>query len=139
MGLREQSRFYKLPAVAVTFSPPCLACVFFRADSVPDALYVIAHMPDGTLDFIRSVATLDFAGVKLVLKGLGISKPDLAIAIGAIVFMEAVHLYQRPGDVMARVAALPAPLRWAGYYAVVAGILYLGAFNASQQFIYFQF
>ena len=27
----------------------------------------------------------------------------------------------------------------AGYYAVVAGILFLGAFNSSQQFIYFQF
>jgi len=139
MGLAETSWAYKIPAVMVTFALTCLAWVFFRADSVPDALYVIAHMPDGTLDFILSAATLDFAGVKLVLKGLGISKSDLAIAIAAIAFMEAGHLYQRPGGTMARIAALPTPVRWAGYYAVVAGIVFLGAFNASQQFIYFQF
>ena len=139
IGLGEDHWGYKLPAVAFTFALTCLAWVFFRADSVPDALYVIAHMPDGTVDFLRSALTLDFAGLKLVLKGLGASRYDLLIAIGAIAFMEAVHLYQRPGNTMARIAALPAPVRWAGYYAVVAGILFLGAFNASQQFIYFQF
>ncbi len=139
MGLKESSWGYKIPAVAFTFALTCLAWVFFRADTVADAVYIIAHMGDGTVDFLRSCLTLDMAGVKLMLKGLGASKSDLAIAIAASAFMEAVHLYQRPGDVMARVAALPAPVRWAGYYAVVAGILFLGAFNASQQFIYFQF
>jgi hypothetical protein len=47
-------------------------------------------------------------------------------------------LQTRPGaeDLLAR---RPAVVRWAVYYALGYGILLLGAFNSSAQFIYFQF
>ena len=69
----------------------------------------------------------------------GLSQRDMVIVVLAIAFMESAHLAQRKGSVRAMVNRRPVWVRWAAYYALIAGIVFLGAFNQSQQFIYFQF
>jgi D-alanyl-lipoteichoic acid acyltransferase DltB (MBOAT superfamily) len=139
LRLEERSWAVKIPSVLLTFTLTCLAWVFFRADNVSDALHILTRLPVGTSDFLHSAFTLDLAGLKMVFKGLGLSSLDLGIALGSLAVLETGHLLQRAGQVEARLARLPRPLRWAGYYALIAAILFLGAFNQSQQFIYFQF
>ena len=139
LRLKESSWLYKLPAVAITFSLTCFGFFIFRAQDLSDAFYIIGHLGDGMGDFLRAVFTLDVAWLRSSLSVIGVSQRELAIAILAIALMEAVHLVQRKGSVREMMSRQPVYVRWAAYYLILAGIVFFGAFNQSQQFIYFQF
>ena len=70
---------------------------------------------------------------------LGQDKQDFALALLGIAILLGVHILQSNvhlGEVFARQRI---GLRWGVYYAALILILFFGAFNQSQQFIYFQF
>ena len=138
-GLDESSWFYKVPAVTWTFVLTCFAWVFFRANSVDDAFFLIAGIPGGVWELFTSIITVDMVRIELIVRGLGLSQHELLIAVAAIAAMESVHVMQRRPDLRGRLAAWPRPVRWALYYAIVTGTLFFGSFNQGQQFIYFQF
>ena len=138
-GLDESRWAYKIPAVAWTFALTCFAWIFFRANSVDDAFFIAGGIPEGITQIVRSVLSFDLVGIELIVRGLGLSQRELLIAIGAIGAMECVHIMQRRPDLRGRMASWPRPVRWALYYAAVAGTLFFGSFNQGQQFIYFQF
>jgi len=138
-GLGTDSWWYKVPAVAWTFALTCFAWIFFRANSMTDALYVAGAVPQGIATWVRTLVTVDAVRLGLILRGLGLTQRDLTIAVVAIAFMEAVHFLQRRPGIGVRFARQPAPVRWAVYYALTAGVIFFGAFNQAQQFIYFQF
>jgi D-alanyl-lipoteichoic acid acyltransferase DltB (MBOAT superfamily) len=109
-------------AIGVTFHLVLVAWVFFRANSVSDALYVLAHMWAGT----GSPLLPNFDAGALLL------------SVSVIAFMEIVHLAERSSSIEAVLDAYPRSLRWGFYYLLIGGILAFGVFS-QQQFIYFQF
>jgi len=117
-GIRRLSQMF------ITFNLVSLAWVFFRADSVRQAWYVITHLFS---DFHLSVSL-----------GMGLGLYEFGIAILAILIMLIVDLLQGRGSVLARVGAMPLPIRWAIYYALLAAILLLGECGYGE-FIYFRF
>ncbi len=139
LGIEHHQWRYKIPAVVWTFSLTCLAWIFFRANTVHDAFHIVAHLGDGVPSFFKSLLHGDLAVVSGVLKPLGLSRMDLFVVLAMIAVMEAVHFLQRDHRLGARLNGWPRPVRWAAYYAVLAFTLFFGAFNHSQQFIYFQF
>ncbi len=126
IGLGKFPTAYKLIQVGVTFTLVSFAWIFFRAASLDDALYIATHLITPNLFSLGAVSELATF--------LNMAK----VALAAIVVLEAVQLVQRRGSVRERIAAQPAWVRWAAYYALVMGILLLGKF-AEQKFIYFQF
>jgi len=130
---------YKLARVAITFSLTCFAWIFFRANNVSDAFYIVRRLDSGWRELFLAISSHNAAFINGLLRSLGLSKNELLITAGAIVFLEICHLLQRRGSGRAWLRSRPIAIRWAFYYALVAGILFFGAFNQSQQFIYFQF
>ncbi len=139
LGLTEDSAIYRFPAIAVTFSLTCLAFVIFCSRNMSDAVYVYQHLHTGVGTFFHSLLTFDTFALKSVLRGMGMSQRDLIIAVLSIAVIEGVHLVQSQGSVNALISRQPVAVRWAAYYLLIAAIVFLGAFNQSQQFIYFQF
>jgi len=115
------------------------ALLIFRALTVQDAFYMVRHLFDGVGTFLGSVLTGDMLVVRGLLRGLGLSQKELTIAILAILVLEGAQLLQRRGSLRAQLGTKPVFMRWAVYYSLVAAIVFFGAFNMSQQFIYFQF
>lgn len=115
------------------------ALLIFRAHSVNDAFYMVGHLFDGVPAFAGRVFAGDFVVVKAMLRGLGLSQKELLIALVAIVALEVAQLLQRRGSLRAQLSGRPPIVRWAVYYGLVVAIVFFGAFNMSQQFIYFQF
>ncbi len=106
--------------ILVTFHLVCAGWVFFRAESIRDALHIFASFA-GPLDrpFVDGSV--------------------FAHALPAVVLLLAVQVFQeRQGSVREHVERLPVPLRWVGWYALLAGIALLGV-DGGSQFIYFQF
>jgi alginate O-acetyltransferase complex protein AlgI len=114
----EDARWTDLPAIALTFAMTLVAWVFFRAESLAHAGAIFRAMTD---TFNLHALVFDAPRIKLL-----------------ILAMVAIEWIQRRRAHPLEIGALPAPVRWAGYYGLAAAILLFGAFHHTA-FIYFQF
>jgi D-alanyl-lipoteichoic acid acyltransferase DltB (MBOAT superfamily) len=117
--------------VVVTFHIAVFAWVFFRANSMGDALYVARHL----------VPTTGFR--MSALRALEVAPGQLRLALLLIAGLFAMQLLEERKPLWERLASKPVAVRWAAYYASVAAFAYLlfeqGGAAKAQQFIYFQF
>ncbi len=110
-----------------TFALVTVAWVFFRADSTRAAL--------GFLWRMATHLTLSLDGVT----GLGLDKKDLIVALAAVLVVFLADLLQRRCGVREKILALPLPVRWVVYYALIFSILIFGIYGGeydASQFIY---
>ncbi|HZW03607.1 MAG TPA: MBOAT family protein [Anaerolineaceae bacterium] len=130
-GLAERlhlARFSRLTgalSLLITFHLVTFAWIFFRANSLGDALYIAGHL---------------FTGLELQAGyGFGLGLYDLAIVLLAILVMEGSHLFEhRTGAVWTYLRSWPRWLRWATDYALIFAVLLFGRMGVTE-FIYFQF
>jgi len=135
IGLAAHPKLHRVVGIAITFALTCYAWVFFRANSISDALYISRAMASTVIHPLSSIRLLRSADGG----GLGpITGHGFMIALLVITFMEFIHLIQRKRGMRAMLAERPIWFRWAVYYALGLGILCLGEFGR-RQFIYFQF
>jgi len=123
-------------AMLRTFCLTCFAWIFFRANSLRDATYIVRNLFTGLTALPRQLHQVAFVKGAIL---LGQDKQDFALALLGIAILLGVHILQSNvhlGEVFARQRI---GLRWGVYYAALILILFFGAFNQSQQFIYFQF
>ena len=129
----KNTNIHKLYQVSFTFLLASFAWIFFRANNITDAIYVITHLFTDVGDYTN------LAVMKLKLRGLGVGVNDLLISFGLIIFMESFNLYERGGDVWMKLKSKPKWLRWTIYYIIMFGILFLAPYSKVSNFIYFQF
>jgi D-alanyl-lipoteichoic acid acyltransferase DltB (MBOAT superfamily) len=105
------------------FTVVLIAWVFFRANNVHDAIYIISHM---FTDFSSPLYT-------------GSSAFDTVIAMALIVLLFIIQLFQYKGisSIYFNPSKVPQYFRWAGYAFTIILIGLLGV--SSEKFIYFQF
>jgi hypothetical protein len=110
--------------IFVTFNLVTFAWIFFRANSIADAFYIVRHL---------------FVGLELKSDyGLAGGFYGLVFGVLIILFLGFVHLMQRRGSIIQFLAEKPVWARWAVYYAFVFTILVFGQYGTTE-FIYFQF
>lgn len=125
------SRLIKFPKlihlleIGLTFSIVNLGWIFFRANSLSDAVYIVTHLFGGSIS--------DVSGINI---GAGWS--DLIIGFSAIGFMEFIHLIQEHVGIRSFLSDRHIVIRWIIYFILIFSILLFGVFNQTQ-FIYFQF
>ena len=123
-GLSSFPRLHGAVRIATTFCLVVFAWIFFRAETIQDAMYVATHLTTG------------FAETTDIYLGLGAY--EFRIGVLAILFLEAVHWMQRRGNLISTLSERPLLIRWALYYGCIATILIFGEFGG-QAFVYFQF
>jgi alginate O-acetyltransferase complex protein AlgI len=106
-----------------------LAWVFFRANKLSDAFYILKHI----WNFARATAGHQSA----------IDPTQLLIAFVLIAGLFVAQIFEENKPIWQRLASKPAWARWAAYYAAVATFVFFlisqGGAARAQQFIYFQF
>ena len=129
-GVTGIARFPDLHGVMralITFLLVSFAWVFFRANTIADALYIVTHLFTGWAD----ISHTDLSAVWSPLR--------LAIGIASAACMVLVDGVRRTkGSARVFLSRRPIWLRWAVYYAAITAILLLGQ-SGAKQFIYFQF
>ncbi|MBI3272797.1 MAG: MBOAT family protein [Planctomycetes bacterium] len=131
LGLGRLPRLALGLSVACTYGVVNLAWVFFRADTLSDALRVLGGLGAGWGGLL-SPGALRAA----LLPEIGWR--SLFLSLGSIALLLVVETFEQrtsPGEWVARA---PGWVRWAGYYALVGSVLVLGVFHGTP-FIYFQF
>ncbi|QGU95839.1 MBOAT family protein [Clostridium bovifaecis] len=132
IGLTKMPKLHKFIKALITFILVDFAWIFFRANSLSDALYVVKNLFRGLGD-INSLNRV----VELLLS-LGLDKTSFLVGIAAIAIMEMVHLLQRRNSIVDILNKQTALFRWVIYYVLIFTIMLFGVFEQSQ-FIYFQF
>ncbi len=126
LGLSEKKRLLNGLSVASTLLLVCVSWVFFRADSVRSALYVMGHLSHGWWDWSVSQGLAEF------------SRFDALVALLAITILEGVQWYSARLHDVGQKWSWPVYARWAVYYGMIAIALVFGVFQGSK-FVYFQF
>jgi D-alanyl-lipoteichoic acid acyltransferase DltB (MBOAT superfamily) len=130
LSLDKMQPLLKFTRVLITFVLVCFAWIFFRAQNLSDAWFIVTHLFNGwssvfnghNLQPVLILGSYKFFATALILIGV----------------LEMVHLLQSKGSVIKKLNTKPIWLRWSVYYILIISIMLLGNFN-SQEFIYFQF
>lgn len=113
-------------ATVITFSLFTLSCIFFRAQSVSDALYSLGHLFEGfgSLSYFRNNLDLWLL-------------PSIVIAF-SILLLAVYDFASLKTDVIAWVGERPKAVRYA-IYALLLLIIMLFKASSKSEFVYFQF
>jgi alginate O-acetyltransferase complex protein AlgI len=123
-GLPESSALRHVLSVLATFLLVCVGWVFFRAQNLGDAFYILGHFwRDWNLNAISTPQFL---------------LRQMPVAIAAIAFLEIGQLLHGRIPFPKLVVRTPMPWRWAGYTAFMLSVVLFGVYR-NAQFIYFQF
>lgn len=127
---RTANKYFKL---LTTFILVCIGWVFFRANSVSDAFYILQNM------FIDVGDYTNVQAIALKFRGIGLKEIELARILVFIAIMELYHFYERKGNIWEQLSRWSLPFRWGVYYILIILILFFGPHGQVQNFIYFQF
>ena len=131
IGLNKKPILHRNFQIIFTFILISLAWIFFRANTISDAYHIISHLHVGW----GNIFNMEALGSMVILTK---SKTDLVIVVASLAFLAIVHWIERHESMRRLLAEKPVWLRFALYYAIVAGILLLSPQDATNS-IYFQF
>jgi D-alanyl-lipoteichoic acid acyltransferase DltB (MBOAT superfamily) len=133
IGLAAHPHFYKWVQVLTVFFLVCFSWIFFRANSISDAFYIVTQSASVVTNPAQLLA-LDWNHDVFMDQGFKV----FGVSVIAILIMELVHLIQRNGSVSELINRRPVWIRWSVYYLAIIAVLLFGQFG-HQEFIYFQF
>ncbi|MEG2928101.1 MAG: MBOAT family O-acyltransferase [Oscillospiraceae bacterium] len=119
--------------VVTTFLLVDFSWIFFRANTVADAQYVITNLFKGLLTTLQNPV---FLNTQLIQIGFFSKNGDAMIL--CIIFMLLCELYERNSQLVDKVQHLHPIFRWIFYYGIILLILFYGNFGKSP-FVYFDF
>jgi alginate O-acetyltransferase complex protein AlgI len=131
VGLDKKPRLHRRLRILYTFALICLSLIFFRAETLSDAFYILSHLHAGWGNIWNTEAITRM----ICLTG---SRIDLLIALASLIFLGIVHKLAAHATMRHMFTDKPIWLRFSLYYAIAAGILLLSPPDVAN-FIYFQF
>lgn len=127
IGLNNHPNLHHILKILITFSLICFPGIFFRANSVNDALYIIGVIASSIIHPSQIVSV-----------DLPVSLSYFTVSVAAIIFLEFVQYKEGNQNLREMIAQKPLWLRWSFYYVLIFGIIFFGEFD-NRQFIYYQF
>jgi D-alanyl-lipoteichoic acid acyltransferase DltB (MBOAT superfamily) len=119
--------------ICFTFLLVCLAWIFFRAESINDALFILFHIGSGVKRWNEPAYLYE------ILSGMGITPLDVLINIALIVIVASLDLFAGDESVIGKCSRFPAFFSILLFSFLFILIMALSKFYSGGQFIYFQF
>jgi alginate O-acetyltransferase complex protein AlgI len=137
---RKRRRVHDAVKVAMTFFLVNVSWVFFRANSLGDAVRILGSIPGGVVSYLSRILN-GLAGGRLV--GTDLAAPLLLgqggfnalLAVVGLLLLLCVELLQQRGSVRQLIGAFPIWVRWPLYVTLVLAIIVFRA-PAGTKFIY---
>jgi D-alanyl-lipoteichoic acid acyltransferase DltB (MBOAT superfamily) len=125
-SLKKKNYFYQLYRITITFALVNFSWIFFRANTVSDAIYIITN--------ISRINSFD-------LSQIGLSKIEFKLSIFLILFLIVVQVIQSKTSIIAELLNKNLYIRWLVYYIAIFSIIIFGSYGDGvvNNFIYFQF
>ncbi len=135
LHIKKTWKVYSLIQIVSTFALVSFTWIFFRANNISDALYIVKQIPFAVKDIGHALYTHEL--------WLGKFEPftkmnNFYLSFTLIACMEIIHLIQRKKPLIELINAQPLLIRWSIYYLGLGAVVFGGVFK-NTQFIYFQF
>jgi alginate O-acetyltransferase complex protein AlgI len=130
IGLDKVPKIHQALKVLITFSLVCIAWVFFRANNISDAFYILSHLGTGWSRVWRLEALRNSPY-------WGDLRFEFLVGTASLVLLGVIYSLQKRWDVMF-FSQRPVWIRWSVYYGMILVMLLFGNIG-SKPFIYFQF
>ena len=123
-----------------TFCLVLVAWVFFRANTIHDAFYIIGRIPVALGDIGHWLIRGHYSGesFKSLIGFMPVYQIDIQLSFLLIILLQAIEWVMSHKDISAIIRQRPIYIRWSLYYAMLAVIILFGVYE-NRQFIYFQF
>lgn len=118
----------------LTFVLVCFAWIFFRAESLDNAVSVISNIGLSPVTFISDLSVLASEVEKVFPYTAGISFIGVSLTLFVL-----IEVAQEKNWGIRKFNNYPKPLRWVGYYLLILCLLLFGVYETTPHFIYFQF
>ncbi len=131
LGLNRDTAGYRAFQTLITFVLVSFAWIFFRADSLSDAMYIVRHLSlDGLIGFLKGGAFQ-----------LGLDKLDFLLGFCSIIALLLLDYHSTRTKLIGALQKENLPFRWIVYYCIIFIIILLGYYGGYDEanFIYFQF
>jgi len=135
LRLAQFPQLYHIVQIIVTFSLVNFLWIFFRADTISDAYYIVTHLPTGWPEAFAFQELANVASTVFGHSDFSFIAITLTLWVVLIVVMFAVEYHEHPHHLFQN---WPSSARWPAYWLVILAIFALGSFGSSP-FIYFQF
>jgi D-alanyl-lipoteichoic acid acyltransferase DltB (MBOAT superfamily) len=116
-----------------SFGLICLTWIFFRANTMSDAFYMLRHLPSGWRHWLQPQTIIN------ALTGMKIHLADALINILLIVILVGLEAAAGEKNIFERLEDAPSCIRLCFYCCIAVLVMAFGAFYSAGQFIYFQF
>jgi alginate O-acetyltransferase complex protein AlgI len=126
-SLTKNSFVWRFTKILITFHLVTFAWIFFRANNLNDAWYIVSHLFSGAS--LKQLAQTN---------KLGLDWYGLNVALIGILLLSLVNILEIKGNMWQSLKQKPIWLRWGIYYSMSMAIIVWGVFG-EQRFIYFQF
>lgn len=135
LGLDKYPKIHYAMKVMITFILVDFAWIFFRANSVSDAIYIVSNM------FTNIRDGLSLTSISELLVAMGISIFNFKIITIFTVLLGLIEFYENYSFIGEMVNKKPFIIRWGFYYLLIFSIILLGGYGYEEhtQFIYVQF
>jgi D-alanyl-lipoteichoic acid acyltransferase DltB (MBOAT superfamily) len=120
----------RLLDVSITFILVAFAWIFFRANNLTDALYVLNNI-------IPELSEYSNLGTQF--RGIGLYLNDILKCLLLIILLIGFSTYERSGNIWIKLQKKHKLIRWVLYYFLIYGLLFLAPHSTINNFIYFQF
>jgi len=129
---KVKAALYATGQTIITFALVAYAWIFFRANNMSDAVFVITHLHNGVIHFGN-------AFWKMMID-MGLDWMKLGKITAVLIALGVYDYFAKKRDVLADYGKLPVVVRWVGYVVVTVTIIVLKLHGGTtQSFIYFQF
>ncbi len=115
----------------MTFALCCFSLIFFRADSIGDALYILRHSITGGKAPLRYI--------KDAILSLNPGKTAALPLLFCLLLLFLFDLANERGDAIRKFSGRPVYIRWPVYIGFLLLLLVLIPKESTAPFIYFQF
>lgn len=120
--------------IIITFMLVAFAWIFFRANTISDAFYIVGHL------FNDIGRITDAQYIYEMFNNFGLQLFEILLVAGAIlILMLSEMISYKSEDIDKFMDKVPFVFRFAYYYVLVIIIFGIGVFSGGGQFIYFQF
>ncbi|TDB37672.1 MAG: MBOAT family protein [Actinobacteria bacterium] len=130
--IERDGRVHRVLQTVTTFVLVTVGWVFFRADSLADAFYIVPRMFVPTAAFLQHLSSFK----------IGLDLPEVALTAIAATTVFAVDYLSAKIDLPSLVYRQPVVVRWAFYQLATLVVLVFGAYGPSLKsadFVYFKF
>ncbi len=129
----KNSILHKFISNIITFSLVCFAWIFFRANSISDAFYIVNHSFDDFNLFF------DKQYIFMTLTSIHNNLYELLISFGLIGLLLLFDFFAKDEDIHIKLLSANTVIRFSFYYIVTLLVLIAGVYYGQGEFIYFQF